>query len=101
MDIFDFILLLRDRFYGGMGVWYYLPCGTGGGFPFSLASYDSGSVLAVKGPLAPLRALALDRSGPIRGDVLFTRGRGVAERRRRGSALPRLFAKAISGVGFF
>ena len=36
MDIFDFIFLfpvaeaaelfLRDRFYGGPGVWYYLPC---------------------------------------------------------------------------
>ena len=50
MDIFDFILLPRDRFYGGMGVWYHLPCGTGGGFPLSLASHDSGSVLAVKGP---------------------------------------------------
>ena len=54
MDIFDFILLPRDRFYGGMGVWYYLPCGTGGGFPLSLASHDSGSVLAVKEPRSGL-----------------------------------------------
>ena len=51
MDIFDFILLPRDRFYGGEGVWYYLPCRTGSGFPFYLASHDSRSVLAVKGPL--------------------------------------------------
>ena len=28
MDIFDFILLSRDRFYGRPGVWYYLPWGT-------------------------------------------------------------------------
>ena len=51
MDIFDFILLPRDRFYGGMVVWYYLPCRIGRGFPLYLASHDSRSVLAVKGPL--------------------------------------------------
>ena len=34
--------------------------------PFPLALDDPGSVLAVKGPLAPLRAL--DCSGPIRRD---------------------------------
>ena len=57
-----------------------LPCI---GIPFSLAPYDSRSVLAVKGPLAPLRALDRSgplradpgRSGPIRGDALFARGR--------------------------
>ena len=34
----------------GWGSGTYLPCETGGGFPLSLASHDSGSVLAVNGP---------------------------------------------------
>ena len=42
--------------------------------PFPLALDDSRSVLAVKGPLSPLRAL--DCCGPIRRGALFTREKG-------------------------
>ena len=62
-----------------------LPCI---GIPFSLAPYDSRSVLAVKGPLAPLRAL--DRSGPIRaapgrsGETRCLRGEGEIRAVRTG-----------------
>ena len=43
--------------------------------PLSLAADDSRSVLAVKGPLSPLRAL--DCCGPIRRGWLFMREKGV------------------------
>ena len=70
MDIFDFISLFpwqKPRSYSTR------PDSTAGWgssatslyrYPLSLAPYDSRSVLAVKGPLAPLRAL--DRSGETR-----------------------------------
>ena len=75
MDIFDFILLPRDRFYGGMGVWYYLLSGTGGGFPFSLSPYDSRSVLAIKGLLCRFEPWTVPgRSGEGR---LYEGKRGV------------------------
>ena len=71
MDIFDFILISRDRFYGGMGVWRYLPCGT----PrqrsplFPRKQRSPGSARSRPGREAAQRTLdGEDRSGIIQGE---------------------------------